>query len=139
MDIKANVNLFNKPDGNLRGIASISINDDFIVKNIKVVEGEKGLFVAMPSQKIGNEYKDVCFAKSAELREQINNAVLEAYEQTMTQAKEQKNNAGEAKKGQKKGRTGAERSRTDIEQTETDEDLQEGQDEQTEAGPVMSM
>ena len=139
MDIKANVNLFNKPDGNLRGIASISINDDFIVKNIKVVEGEKGLFVAMSFQKIGNEYKDVCFAKSSELREQINNAVLEAYGQLVTQAKEQKNNAGEAKKGQKKGRTGAERSRAEVEQAEADEDLQEGQDEQTEAGPVMSM
>ena len=90
-------------------------------------------------QKIGNEYKDVCFAKSSELREQINNAVLEAYGQLVTQAKEQKNNAGEAKKGQKKGRTGAERSRAEVEQAEADEDLQEGQDEQTEAGPVMSM
>lgn len=102
-----------------------------------MVEGEKGLFVAMPSQKVGNEYKDVCFAKSAELREQINSSVLEAYEQTLTQAKEQKNNAGEAKKGQKKGRTV--KTRSDIEQAEADEDLQEGQDEQTEAGPVMSM
>lgn len=139
MDIKANVNLFNRPEGNLRGIASISINDDFIVKNIKVVEGEKGLFVAMPSQKVGNEYKDVCFAKSAELREQINSAVLKAYEQTLTQAKEQKNDAEGTKKGQKKGRTGAERSRAEVEQAEADEDLQEGQDEQTEAGPVMSM
>ena len=139
MDIKANVNLYNKPDGSLKGLATISINDDFIVRGIRVLEGEKGLFVAMPSQKVGNDYRDVCFPKSAELREQINNTVIEAYEQELTQAVEQKNDGQKAKKGNKREQTGTQKADKGNKQEESASDLQEGQDEQTEEGPVMSM
>lgn len=135
MDIKANVNLFNRPEGNLKALASISLDDDFIVKGIRVVQGEKGLFISMPSQKVGSEYRDVCFPKSAELREQINRAVLEAYEQTQTQKQEQKseesieNDKKQTKKGTQKSKHNG------IEESEP----QQAQEEQTDDSPVMSM
>lgn len=131
MDIKANVNLFNRPEGNLKGLASISINDDFIVRGIRVIEGEKGLFVSMPSQKVGSEYRDVCFAKSAELREQINSTVLSAYEQSLKQ-KETEN----TQESKKQSKSGSHKSK----QKEIDEaEPQAVQEEQTEEGPAMSM
>ena len=131
MDIKANVNLFNRPEGNLKGLASISINDDFIVRGIRVIEGEKGLFVSMPSQKVGSEYRDVCFAKSAELREQINSTVLSAYEQSQKQ-KETEN----TQESKKQSKSGSHKSK----QKEIDEaEPQAVQEEQTEEGPAMSM
>ena len=65
---------------NTKAVASVTINDEFVLKGIKVFEGEKGLFVAMPSRKMGDEYADVCFPITAEAREQLHNAVLERYE-----------------------------------------------------------
>lgn len=133
MDIKANVNLFNRPEGNLKGLASISINDDFIVRGIRVIEGEKGLFVSMPSQKVGSDYRDVCFAKSTELREQINKTVLEAYEQTLKQEQKTSKGAKEEKK-QTKSVSHASKQK-EVENAEK----QSVQEEQTDEGPVMSM
>ena len=135
MDIKANMKLFNRPEGNLKAIGTISINDDFIVRGVRVVDGENGLFVAMPSQKVGDGYRDVCFPKSAELREEINSKVLEAYEQTLAEEQGQNQEAEETKKGAKKGRT--QKSHTESEQA--NEDMQEEPEEAPEEGPVMSM
>lgn len=59
------------------------INNEFSVRGVRVVEGEKGAFVAMPSKKIGSDYTDVAFPVTKEAREAINNAVLKSYEQLM--------------------------------------------------------
>jgi stage V sporulation protein G len=80
-----------RPEGNVRAYASISLNDCFAIRNVKVVESSKGLFVAMPSYKAGNgEYKDICCPVTREFREQLNNAVIDAYKQALTQSQQQR-------------------------------------------------
>lgn len=79
-----------RPDGTVRAFASINLNDCFAIRNVKVVDSTKGLFVAMPSYKAGNgEYKDICFPVTKEFREQLNQAVLDAYHQALTQSQGQ--------------------------------------------------
>jgi len=79
-----------RPEGNLRAIASVNLNDCFAIRNVKVMDSTKGLFVAMPSYKAGNgEYKDICFPVTKEFREQLNNAVFDAYQQALTQSQGQ--------------------------------------------------
>ena len=52
MDYKANVTLMTKP-GSLKGVASVSINEEFVVKGLRIYEGDNGPFVSMPSRKVG--------------------------------------------------------------------------------------
>jgi stage V sporulation protein G len=80
-----------RPDGSVRAYASVNLNDCFVIRNVKVLDSAKGLFVAMPSYKAGNgEYKDICFPVTKEFREQLNNAVIEAYKQALTLSPKQK-------------------------------------------------
>lgn len=66
--------------------ANVDINGAFAVRNVKIVNGEKGPFVAMPQFKDKNgEYKDICFPCTKEARQQFNETVLEAYEQKLQQ------------------------------------------------------
>lgn len=77
-------------NGAIRATASVDINGAFAVRNVRVMEGTKGLFISMPGYKAGNgEFRDVCFPCTAESREQFNRAVLDAYEQTLIQAQQQ--------------------------------------------------
>ena len=74
-----------KSSGTQRATASVNINGAFAVRGVKVLESNKGLFVAMPQYKVGSEYKDICFPCTKESREQFNAAVMKAYEQTLSQ------------------------------------------------------
>jgi stage V sporulation protein G len=67
-------------EGTLKAMASITIDDEFVVTGIKVIEGAKGVFVSMPSRK-GNdgEYHDIAFHCKAESRTKVVDAVMEAY------------------------------------------------------------
>lgn len=67
--------------GNVKAIANVVVNGELAVRGVKVVEGEKGAFVAMPSKKMGRDYADVAFPITAEARTALNNAVLKSYEQ----------------------------------------------------------
>ena len=68
------------PDGKMKAIVSITLDDMFVVHNVKVVEGRNGLFVAMPSIKTPDgEYRDIAHPINSEAREAIQNAVLDAY------------------------------------------------------------
>ena len=79
-----------RPEGNIRAYASVNLNDCFAISNVKVVDSSKGLFIAMPSYKAGNgEYKDICFPVSKQFREQLNNAVIDAYHQALAQSQQQ--------------------------------------------------
>ena len=72
-----------KTEGNFRvkGIASITIDDSFIVHDIKIIETQNGLFAAMPSRKTpAGEFKDIAHPISAEARELIQKAVLNEFE-----------------------------------------------------------
>ena len=68
-------------EGKMRAVVSITLDDEFVVHDIKVIEGEKGLFIAMPSKK-GNdgEYRDIAHPINSTTRDAIQNKILEAYE-----------------------------------------------------------
>lgn len=73
--------------GGIRAYASATIDGCFAVRGIKVVEGGRdGLFVSMPSRKTVDGYKEVCFPVTAEFRNELHNAVLDAYQQALTMA-----------------------------------------------------
>lgn len=74
-----------KPNESIRGTASVNINGAFAVRGVKIIEGTNGLFVSMPSFKTGDDYKDICFPVTPECRKQLNDAVINAYEQALTQ------------------------------------------------------
>ncbi len=65
--------------------AAIDLNGVFAVRGVKLVQGANGPFVSMPSYKTGDGYRDVCFPVTKEFREQLNAAVLDAYQQEMAQ------------------------------------------------------
>lgn len=71
--------------GPLLANASVNLNGCFAIRGVKVVQGEHGPFVSMPSYKVGGEYKDVCFPITKDFREQINAAVVGAYQQELAQ------------------------------------------------------
>ena len=73
-------------DNGVRAYASATLDDCFAIRGLKLVDGKKGLFVSMPTyQKKDKSYADVCFPTTAEFREQLNNAVIEAYQQYLAQ------------------------------------------------------
>ncbi len=68
-------------EGKMRAVVSITLDGEFVVHDIKVIEGEKGLFIAMPSRRSADgEYKDVAHPINSETRERIQAIILEAYE-----------------------------------------------------------
>lgn len=68
------------PKNNLLAFASVKIADCFVVDSIKIVAGEKGLFVNMPSaQDNKGKFHDVCFPVTADFRQQLQNAILDSY------------------------------------------------------------
>ena len=85
-DFTVRVTPFEREGSNMVGLANIVLNDSFAVGNVSVVQGKNGMFVAMPSYKAGNKYRDVCFPVTKEFREKINDAVLETYQQAKEQA-----------------------------------------------------
>ncbi len=68
-------------EGKMKAIVSITLDGEFVVHDIKVIEGEKGLFIAMPSRRAGDgEYRDIAHPINSETREMIQNIILESYE-----------------------------------------------------------
>ena len=71
-------------EGKLKAIVSITIDDEFVVHDIKVIEGEKGLFIAMPSRKsTDGEYRDIAHPISSATRESMQKLILEKYDAAM--------------------------------------------------------
>ncbi len=68
-------------DTSIRALASITIDDDFVVHDIRIIEGKNGLFVAMPSKKVGNRYVDISHPITASSRSVIIDTLLEEYRQ----------------------------------------------------------
>ena len=83
------VRLVKKDDGKLKAVASMTIDDCFVVHDIKVIQGNEGYFISMPSRKTPDgEYKDIVHPINTETREQIRDAVLKAYEEAEKEAVE---------------------------------------------------
>ena len=74
------IRLVNKEDNKLKAVASITIDDCFVIHDIKVIEADSGAFIAMPSRKTNDgEYKDIAHPIDTETRELIKKAILTAY------------------------------------------------------------
>ena len=68
-------------EGKMKAVVSITLDDEFVVHDIKVIEGEKGLFIAMPSKKATDgEYRDIAHPINSGTREKIQRLILEEYE-----------------------------------------------------------
>lgn len=71
-------------DGNMKAVASITLDNEFAIHDIKIIEGENGLFIAMPSRKTPEgQYRDIAHPISHEAREIVQTAILEAYEKVL--------------------------------------------------------
>lgn len=69
-----------KENSRLRGIASVLLDDAFAIHDIRIIEGDNGLFIAMPSRKTATgEYRDVCHPINPDVRNEFTEAIIEEY------------------------------------------------------------
>ncbi len=71
--------------GKMKAVASVTFDEEFVVHDIKVVDGENGLFIAMPSKRIGEEYKDIAHPLNIQTRTKISDAILAKYNEQVTE------------------------------------------------------
>ncbi|WP_283681729.1 septation regulator SpoVG [Parablautia sp. Marseille-Q6255] len=77
-------------DGKMKAVVSITFDEEFVVHDIKVIEGEKGLFIAMPSRKASDgEYRDIAHPINSATRERIAQSILDAYESLAREPEEE--------------------------------------------------
>ena len=73
-------------EGKLKAVVSVTFDDELVVHDIKVIEGEKGLFIAMPSRKSSDgEYRDIAHPINSATRESLQATILEKYEQAIAE------------------------------------------------------
>lgn len=73
-------------EGKMRAVVSITLDDELVVHDIKVIEGDKGLFIAMPSKKAADgEYRDIAHPINSATRERLQKAILDAYEKSLAE------------------------------------------------------
>lgn len=71
-------------EGKLKAVVSITMDEEFVVHDIKVIEGEKGLFIAMPSKKAADgEYRDIAHPINSNTRDRIQSIILEKYQEML--------------------------------------------------------
>ena len=76
-------------EGKMKAVVSITLDEIFVVHDIKVIEGDKGLFIAMPSRKsLDGEYRDVAHPINSETRDWIQKTILEGYEKALQELSE---------------------------------------------------
>lgn len=74
-------------EGKIKAVASITLEDEFVIHDIKVIEGEKGLFIAMPSKKSSDgEYRDIAHPINSTTRTNLQQVILAAYEKALTES-----------------------------------------------------
>ena len=77
-------------EGKMRAVVSITIDDVFVVHDIKVIEGEKGLFIAMPSRKASDgEYREIAHPINSETRDKIQSLILEKYQEVASESEDE--------------------------------------------------
>ena len=77
-------------EGKMRAIVSITLDDEFVIHDIKVIEGDRGLFIAMPSKKATDgEYRDIAHPINSGTRERIQSIILDKYEQALLEPEEE--------------------------------------------------
>ena len=77
-------------EGKMKAVVSITLDDEFVVHDIKVIEGEKGLFIAMPSRKASDgEYRDIAHPINSSTRERIQDTILNSYRKALLEPDEE--------------------------------------------------
>lgn len=77
-------------EGKMRAIVSITLDNEFVVHDIKVIEGEKGMFIAMPSKRVSDgEYRDIAHPINSDTREQIQRIILDSYDKALLEPDEE--------------------------------------------------
>ena len=71
-------------ESNMKAVASVTVDNELAIHDIKIIEGDKGLFIAMPSRKTPEgEFRDIAHPISQEARDTLQKAILEAYEKVL--------------------------------------------------------
>ena len=84
-----NVRKVEKEGSRMKGIASVLLDDSFAVHDIRIIEGDNGLFIAMPSRKTQTGgYRDIAHPINSSTRESIQRIILERYEQALLEPEE---------------------------------------------------
>ena len=77
-------------EGKMKAIVSITFNEEFVIHDIKVIEGQNGLFIAMPSRKASDgEYRDIAHPINSDTRDIIQKSILQEYEAIMASGEEE--------------------------------------------------
>ncbi len=104
-------------DGKLRAYVSITFDDSFVVHDLRIIDGRKGMFVAMPSKLLPNgNHKDIAHPINTEVREMIQSAVLKEYEAT-----EQETQSGDESSPEQETQESSEEISTDLDTEEEKE------------------
>ena len=76
-------------EGKMKAVVSITIDHEFVIRDIKVIEGDRGLFIAMPSKRTADgEFRDIAHPINSETRESIQKIILDSYEKSLLVAEE---------------------------------------------------
>ncbi len=76
-------------DGKMKAVASVTFDNEFVVHDIKIIDGQNGLFVAMPSRKMGEgDFRDIAHPLVSDMRNKIKDAIFEAYEKALNEPEE---------------------------------------------------
>ena len=71
-------------EGKMKAIVSITLDDEFVIHDIKIIEGEKGMFIAMPSRRAGDgEYRDIAHPINSATRDRIQTIILDKFQEVM--------------------------------------------------------
>ena len=77
-------------EGKMKAVISITFDDEFVVHDIKIIEGQNGPFIAMPSRKMGEgDFRDIAHPLNSETRNKINDAIFAEYEKVLAEQPEQ--------------------------------------------------
>jgi stage V sporulation protein G len=79
------------PDASkMKAVVSVTFDDEFVVHDIKVIEGQNGLFIAMPSRKVSEgDFRDIAHPLVSEMRNRIKDAIFSEYERLLTESPDQ--------------------------------------------------
>ncbi len=76
-------------EGKMKAVVSITFDDEFVVHDIKIIEGQNGLFIAMPSRKMGEgDFRDIAHPLLSETRSKIRDAIFNEYEKVLAEKAE---------------------------------------------------
>lgn len=83
-------------EGKMRAVVSVTFDEEFVVHDIKIIEGQNGLFIAMPSRKMGEgDFRDIAHPLTSETRNKIKDAIFEEYDKVKEEMEEAKSEAVE--------------------------------------------